>query len=90
MCCKTRNPYTALDVSQVQGAARTLGLDIAMFEIRRSEDIAPIFEALKGREQALYVPPVPLLFANRVLINTLALAARLPTMHGGPRRRHAG
>ena len=40
------------------------------------------FEALKGREQALYVLTVPLLFANRVRINTLALGARLPTMHG--------
>jgi putative ABC transport system substrate-binding protein len=76
------NPYTALDVSQVQGAARTLGFDVAIFEIRQTEDIVPAFEALKGRVQALYVPPVPLLFANRVRINTLALAARLPTMHG--------
>jgi putative ABC transport system substrate-binding protein len=76
------NPYTALDVSQLQGAARTLRLDVAVFEIRRSEDINPAFDALKSQVQALYVPPVPLLFVNRVRINTLALAARLPTMHG--------
>jgi len=37
---------------------------------------------MKGRVQALFVLAVPLLFANRVRINTLALAARLPTMHG--------
>jgi hypothetical protein len=30
-------------------------LDVAPFEIRRAEDIAPAFEALKGRAEALYV-----------------------------------
>jgi putative ABC transport system substrate-binding protein len=76
------NPYTALDVSEVQGAARTFGVEVATFEIRRAEDIVPAFEALEGRAEALYVPPDPVLFANRIRINTLALAARLPTMHG--------
>ena len=37
---------------------------------------------LKGQTDALYVLPVPLLFTNRVRINTLALSARLPTLHG--------
>ena len=51
-------------------------------EIRRAEDIAPAFEALKGRADALYVVADPLMNTNRVRINTLALGARLPTMHG--------
>jgi putative ABC transport system substrate-binding protein len=76
------NPYAALDISEVQAAARILGLEVAIFEIRRAEDIAAAFEALKGRTETLYVPPDPVLFTNRVRINTLALAARLPTMHG--------
>jgi putative ABC transport system substrate-binding protein len=76
------NPYAALDVGEVQRAAGTLGLEVAAFEIRRAEDIAPAFEAFQGRAQALYVLPVPLLLANRVRINTFALAGRLPTMHG--------
>jgi putative ABC transport system substrate-binding protein len=50
--------------------------------MRRGEDIAPAFETIKGREQALYVPATPVAFVNRVRINTLALAAQLPTMHG--------
>jgi len=75
------NPYVASDVSEVQEAARSLGLEIATFEVRRGEDIAPAFEALKGRAQALYVVPAPVLFVNRIRLNTLALAARLPTMH---------
>ena len=56
----------------------------AALEIRRAEDIAPAFEALKGRADALYVCVDALLFTNRVRINTLALAARLPTMYRDP------
>ena len=40
------------------------------------------FEAIKGRAEALYVCPDGLVNANRIRINTLALGARLPTMHG--------
>jgi putative tryptophan/tyrosine transport system substrate-binding protein len=42
----------------------------------------PAFEALKGREDALYICTDALANANRIRINTLALGARLPTMHG--------
>jgi len=59
-----------------------LGLEATTFEIRRAEDIAPVFEALKGRADALYLASDPLLNTNRIRINTLALGARLPTMHG--------
>ena len=52
-----------------------------MLEIRRAEDIAPAFEAIKGRVQALYVTVDPLTITNRIRINTLALGARLPTMY---------
>ena len=69
-------------IGEVRGTARTLGLEVSTYEIRQAGDIDRTFEALKGREQALYVLTVPLLFANRVRINTLALGARLPTMHG--------
>jgi putative tryptophan/tyrosine transport system substrate-binding protein len=76
------NPFAAADIGEVRGTARTLGLEVSTYEIRQAGDIDRTFEALKGREQALYVLTVPLLFANRVRINTLALGARLPTMHG--------
>ena len=45
---------------EVQAAARTLGLEVVPLEIRRAEDIAPAFEALKGRADALYVCGDPL------------------------------
>ncbi len=76
------NSYVILEVREVQAAARTLGLEVALFEIRRAEDITPAFEGLKGGVEALYILPDPLLFTNRLRINTLALGARLPTMHG--------
>jgi putative ABC transport system substrate-binding protein len=71
-----------LEMGEVQAAARTFGLEVATLEIRRAEDIALAFERLKGHADALYVVTDPLAITNRVRINTLALAARLPTMHG--------
>jgi putative ABC transport system substrate-binding protein len=75
------NPGALLEMGEVQAAARTLGLEVAPLEIRRAEDIAPAFDALKGRAQALYVVNEALANNNRIRINTLALAARLPTLH---------
>jgi putative tryptophan/tyrosine transport system substrate-binding protein len=76
------NSGAVLEMGEVQTAARTLGVERLTLEIRRAEDIAPAFETLKGRAEALYVCSDPLIFTNRIRINTLALAARLPTMHG--------
>ena len=74
-------PFAALEMAEAQTAVRTLGLDAAIFEIRRAEDIAPAFEALKNRADALYVIGDALVFTHRIQINTLALTARLPTIH---------
>ena len=49
------NPFTVLEMREVQAAASRLGLEVATPEIRRAEDIAPAFDALKGRADALYV-----------------------------------
>jgi putative tryptophan/tyrosine transport system substrate-binding protein len=71
-----------LEMREAQATAGTLGLEVTTSEIRQGEDIAPAFEALKGRVDALYVCIDPLVNTHRIRINTLALAARLPTMHG--------
>jgi putative ABC transport system substrate-binding protein len=71
-----------LEMDAVGTTARALGLAVSTSEIRRAEDIIPAFEALKGRADALYVVAEPLISSNRTPINTLAIAARLPTMHG--------
>jgi putative ABC transport system substrate-binding protein len=78
----TANPIGVLETEQLQAAARAVGLEILPLEIRRAEDIAPRFEGLEGRADALYVVSEPLFATSRVRINTLALGARLPTLHG--------
>ena len=75
------NPTVVLDMGEVQAIARTLGLEVVTLEIRRGEDIVPAFDALNGRAQALYVVVDPLVGTHQFRINTLVLAARLPTMH---------
>jgi putative tryptophan/tyrosine transport system substrate-binding protein len=76
----TDNPFVKLTVSQLQQAGAGLGVEVATFEMRRGEDIDPAFKALKSRAQALYLPATPVAFVNRIRINTLALAAHVPTM----------
>jgi putative ABC transport system substrate-binding protein len=76
------NPGAVLDMREAQAAASAVGLEATTFEIRRAEEIAPLFEALKGRGDALYFASDPLMNTNRTRISTLALGARLPTMHG--------
>jgi putative ABC transport system substrate-binding protein len=61
--------------------AKTLGLEVSPLEIRRPDDIPPAFDAVKGHADALYVCGDPLMLGNRIRINTLALGARLPTVH---------
>ena len=75
-------PAAALEMAEVQTAASMLGLEVVRLEIRRAEHIAPAFEGLRGRAEALNVVNDPLILGNRVLINTLALGAGLPTTHG--------
>jgi putative ABC transport system substrate-binding protein len=76
------SPSNVVEMAEVAATARTLGLEVATPEIRRAEDIAFVFEALKGRAEALYVCADPLATTNRTRINILAVGARLPTMHG--------
>ena len=76
-------PGAVIEMGEVEAAARTLGLDVARFEIRRAYDIAPTFLALQGDVvQALFVVADPLTNTNQVRINTLAAAAHLPTVSG--------
>jgi len=75
------NPFTVLEIRETQKAARTLAIEVAAFEIRRDEDVAAAFEAFRDRAEALYAIANPIIFRNRIRINTFALAARLPTMY---------
>ena len=83
-------PAAALDMREVQAATRVLGLEAVKSEIRRAEDIAPALDAFRGRADALYVCGDPLVIANRIRINILALGTRLPTMYGSREYVEAG
>src|SRR6266480_2021949 len=76
------NPFTVLELSEVQAAARTLGLEVVTLEIQRAQDLAPAFAALKSHADALYVCTDALANTNWIRINIAAVGERLPTMHG--------
>ncbi|MGD0851680.1 ABC transporter substrate-binding protein [Bradyrhizobium sp.] len=71
-----------LELDAARATARTFSLDTIDAGIRSGDDIAPVIESLKGRADAIYVCLDPTVFTNATLINTLALAARLPVSHG--------
>jgi putative tryptophan/tyrosine transport system substrate-binding protein len=73
--------YHALELGELRAAAPTLGFEVVPLDLRRTEDIAPAFETLKGKAEALYVVTDPLVITNRTRLNTLALTSRLPTMY---------
>jgi putative tryptophan/tyrosine transport system substrate-binding protein len=75
------NPGSVLEIKEVTTAAGKLGFDIISLELSRAEDIAPAFDALNGRAEALYVSTDPLVLSNIDRINALALDARLPTIY---------
>ena len=68
------------EIGEVRMAAGGLGLEVITAEIRGPGDIAPAFDALKGRAEALYVANDGIFAANRLRVATLALGARLPTI----------
>jgi putative tryptophan/tyrosine transport system substrate-binding protein len=70
------------ELADIQTAARTLGLDVAVFEIRPGRDIASVFNAMdKEGAEALYVVGDTFMNSNRVRISSLAIQARLPTIY---------
>ena len=73
-------PQAVLEMGEIQATARTLGLEVTQLEIRKADDIAPAFETLNGKADALYVADDALVTANRSRIITLALGARLPAI----------
>jgi putative ABC transport system substrate-binding protein len=77
----TGSPAAALDMRETEATAHSVGLDVTTVEIQQARDLAPAFEALRGRVEAIYVVIDPLVVAQRIPINSLALGARLPTMH---------
>ena len=74
------NTQPVLEMGETQAEARRLGLEVAPLAIRNTEDIAPAFQGLKSRADAIYVAVDQLMVANRMRILTSALEERLPTI----------
>jgi putative tryptophan/tyrosine transport system substrate-binding protein len=74
------NAQPVLEMGETQAAARMLGLEVVPVVIQRAEDIAPAFQGLKDRADALYVAVDQLMVANRTSILKSALNERLPTI----------
>jgi ABC-type uncharacterized transport system substrate-binding protein len=79
---RTDNVAAASETREVQAAAKTFGIQVVPLEIHTGNDIVPALDALKARADALYVVVDALLLVHAVRINTVALGARMPTMHG--------
>lgn len=74
------NAQPVLEMGETQAAARMLGLEVVPVVIQRAEDIAPAFQGLKDRADAIYVSVDQLMVANRTSILKSPLNARLPTI----------
>ncbi len=73
-------PQSSLEMREARAAAHTFGIEIVPLEIRRAEDITPVFAALRRPAQALYAVGSALVDTNRARILKLASDARLPTL----------
>jgi putative ABC transport system substrate-binding protein len=83
-------PAAVLEMREVAAAAGLLGLTVALSEILQIEDIAPAFDMLSSRADALYVCTDALVNRSQIRINTLAVGKRLPTMYGAREQVVAG
>jgi putative tryptophan/tyrosine transport system substrate-binding protein len=83
-------PAAKNELTECQAAARALGLEATLMELRRPEDIPKTFDALGAGAEALYVVNDALTHTNYGRIASLALSARMATMFGTTDAIHSG
>ena len=77
-----RNPSSAVEVKEMEGAARTQSIEIHVEDARLPEQYPDAFAAIaRGGSRALVVTADPVLSGNRERIVQLAARHRLPTMY---------
>ena len=75
------NPFTVLELGEVQATARTLGLEVNALEIQRVQDIGPASRRSRiARTRFMLYRPAR--NHRSIRISTSALGTRLPTMSG--------
>jgi putative ABC transport system substrate-binding protein len=76
------NPSSPPAWKEVETAARSLGIQPQLFDVRKAEDLGPAFEsAIRQRADALVVGQDTLTQANQRLIVELAAKHRLPAIY---------
>jgi putative ABC transport system substrate-binding protein len=74
-------PSGQLFLADTQAAARALGLQVDVVEVRAADELEAAFsQAARGSAQALVVLPDTVFFAQRQRIGQLAATSRLPTV----------
>jgi putative ABC transport system substrate-binding protein len=77
------NPSRPVLLAEHETAARGLGVQLLLLEVRGSDEFVGAFQAAtQGQAQALIMGQSPLFFNHRARLAELALASRLPTMSG--------
>jgi putative ABC transport system substrate-binding protein len=79
---KIDNVSAASEMRDAAAGARAIGIEAIPLEIRQAKDISSAFDVPKERPDALYVAVDSLVTTQARRLNTLALGAKLPTMHG--------
>ena len=80
------NPAIPVQWKQVELAARSLGVEAQLLDVRTLEDLRPAFDAaIRQRADALVVGLETLTLANAPLIVDLAAKYRLPAMYASTR-----
>ena len=86
-------PASALELKEVQAAARALGLTVRSWEVRDAGGFEKVFAALrlsKERADGLYVTGGPLMRDNRKRIAGFALKSRSPSTYSNREAVEAG
>ncbi len=85
------DPAPGANVQQaVRNVAKSLGLKLQVFEVRKPQDIDQAFSDMRGRPQAVILLPSPMIHGESARLAKLALQYRLPAASMDPSFPHAG
>ncbi|HTS53109.1 MAG TPA: ABC transporter substrate-binding protein [Burkholderiales bacterium] len=80
----------AAHLQALQGAARSLNVQLQIFEVRNADEINKAFSAFRARPQALVVLPSPMTWGQSTRLAELAKVHRLPATSMAPEFAEAG
>jgi putative tryptophan/tyrosine transport system substrate-binding protein len=84
------SPGALAEMRGFEAAAKAQGFELARFEVSDLDDIAPAFEAMRGKLDALNVVPDPFTQRNKQQFIVQALEAKIPAIYGTRENATAG